>query len=576
MKRDLMRLGFPVFLLVLTCASGAPGAATAEPAEDRPVALPPFMVEEMAKGPPWRYAEAMGYEILSRCDDGITRRVVEAHYQLHVLLAEMLPPSLRFTVSVPRTLILYDEELQPASSKEVISRVMRNTSAAEPADDYVSPGGARGLRVALPTRRFSSLPNLRLWDRDAMAVFMIVRRDEFDRLSLTHDYVSFLVKNRLPALPPWFVSGILTLYGQTTYGGNRLELAPLEWISEAHTEALKKDPKTAPPVRPLDEFLVNKFVAHDGAQTYEPIKAWQAQAALFMRWGLDAEKGARRAAFWKYAERSAVEGTSEPLFQACFGLGYAAAQAQLVAYLPNAVRRTVFFKPAHPAKLPPILLRNANDGQISRIKGDWERMEVPYVKAISADLAPKYLEQARKTLRRAYDRDERDPRLLAVMGLCESDAGNDQGAREFFEAAVKIGPIRPRANYELARLRYAEFRANSAGSGSRISLAQQVDVLTPLFAARADQPPLPEVYELIAEVWAHGASPPTRGHLAVLDEGVRLFPRRTALALRAAELNLQYGFRAEAAALAEIAARTAGDPTSRERAAALLEKSAPR
>ena len=42
-------------------------------------------------------------------------------------------------------------------------------------------------------------------------------------------------------------------------------------------------------------------------------------------------------------------------------------------------------------------------------------------------LTPKYLEQARRTLKRGYDRDERDPRLLAVLGLCEIDAGNDAG-----------------------------------------------------------------------------------------------------------------------------------------------------
>ena len=47
--------------------------------------------------------------------------------------------------------------------------------------------------------------------------------------------------------------------------------------------------------------------------------------------------------------------------------------------------------------------------------------------ANSPELAPKYLEQARRTLRRAYDRGERDPRLLAVLGLCECDAGNETG-----------------------------------------------------------------------------------------------------------------------------------------------------
>jgi hypothetical protein len=64
---------------------------------DEAVALPPFLVEAQIKGRPWRHGEAMGFEILSRCADGTTRRVVEAHYHLHELLGEVLPPSLRGT-----------------------------------------------------------------------------------------------------------------------------------------------------------------------------------------------------------------------------------------------------------------------------------------------------------------------------------------------------------------------------------------------------------------------------------------------------------------------------------------------
>lgn len=537
------------------------------------MALPPFLVEAVAKGPPWRFAESKGYEILSRCDDRTTARVVEAHFQLHVLLAEILPPSLRLSFSLPRTLILYDEELQPAASQEVIREMLRTTPAPPETDYPVLPGG-RGLRVAPPARRYSFLPNLRLWDRDGMAVFMIVRRGEFDpdRLALTHDYVSFLVKGRLPSLPPWFVSGFLTLYQQTTYDGGQLEMAPLEWIAEAFTSAVKKDPKTAPPLLPLADFLAGRLAPRDPAALIEPVRYWQAQAALLVRWGLDPRAGDRRAAFWQFTERVAVEGVSEKLFQECLGLDYAAAADQLAAYLPVAVRRTAVFRPGRPERLPPLPLRDASEGEIARLKGDWERLQVPYVRAIFPTLAPKYLEQARRTLRRAYDRDVRDPRLLAVMGLCESDSDNAEGARELLEAAAALGPLRPRANYELARLRLAGYRAGSAGDGGRLSVEQMVAILTPLFAARAQKPPLPEVYELIAEVWKHGAQPPNRGHLGVVEEGVRLFPRRASLVLGAAELYLAQGLRAEAEPLAALLAAIARDePVLLERLARLRQ-----
>lgn len=541
--------------------------------EEKPVvALPPFIVEEAAKGPPWRYTETPGYEVLSRCNDATTRRVIESHHALHQLLAHILPESLQLRTSVPRALILYDEELQPAASQEVIARLLRPEPAPVADEPATLPGG-RGLRLgpAGAARRVQFLPNLRLWDRDGMAVFMIVRHGDFDadRLALTPDYVAFLVKSRLPALPPWFVHGFVALYKDIKYERARLTLEPMEWISRLHTAALKKEPKHAPPVRPLAGFLRSELSPADAHGTYTPVEAWRAQALLLVRWGLDPAGGERREAFLRYVERSAVAGASEELWQECLGLDFAATEAQLTAYLPTAVRRSVSFKPGRLAPLPPYVLRDASDGQIARLKGDWERLEIPYVRKISAELAPKYVEQARRTLRRAYDRGERDARLLAVLGLCEIDAGHDAGARDYLEAAQAIGPIRPRASYELARLRFAAGRSAPAGAGGRLSAAQAAEVLKPLFAARAAAPPLPEVYELIADVWAGVDSVPNRQHLAVLDEGVRLFPRHAPLVFRTAELFVAHGYRADATALLEVADQLATEEPERERLVAL-------
>ncbi len=555
--------------LVPPCAGAAEDARAA-------VALPPFIVEELAKGPPWRYGEAMGFEVLSRCGDATTRRVVDAHFQLHSLLGEILPPALRVAFSVRPALVLYDEELQPAASQEVIRQMLKTQPATADTDLLAMAGGGfrgRGaVPEATPARRYSFSPNLRLWDRDSMTVFMIVRRDDFDgdRLALTHDYISFMVKSRVPTLPPWFGVGFLAFYRQVKFDGGRLEVDPLEWISRVQTEALKADPKTAVPVPPLGDFLALRMSPVPAPHAVEPMKVWAAQAELFVRWGLDAEKQTLRPAFWRFVERCAVESPSEALFRECFGFDFAAAQTQLAAYLATAVRRGPRFEPARRPKLPAWELRNASDVEIARIKGDMERLEVPYVKNLSAELAPKYLEQARRTLRRAYDRDAREPGLLAVMGLCEVDGGNDAGAHELLESAARLGPLRPRANYELGRLRLAAARAAAGAPDGRLSVNQTAEVLQPLFAARQGEPPLPEVYEAIADTWAATSATPTRGHLAVLDEGVRLFPRRLPLVFRAAELNLKHGYGEVAATYADIADRLATPSgEERERVAAL-------
>jgi hypothetical protein len=214
-------------------------------------------------------------------------------------------------------------------------------------------------------------------------------------------------------------------------------------------------------------------------------------------------------------------------------------------------------------------LRNASEGELARLKGDWERLEVGFVRKGTPDLVEKYLEQARRTLRHAYDRDVRDPRLLAAMGLCECDAGDDTAARGFLESAARLGPLRPRAGYELARLRFAAADASPEGKDGGLSVDQVSKIFTPLFAVREQAPPMPEVYELIAQVWGRSAFRPTRGHLDVLEDGVRLFPRRTVLIYRTAQLYADQGFKAEAVELVRLGLVVATEAAERDRFAQL-------
>jgi tetratricopeptide (TPR) repeat protein len=560
-----MRGVFLLSLLALAGAGIAGKAATGSPGEAT-IALPPFLVEEAAKGPPWRYGRVGNYEILSRCDEGATRRVAEAHHRLDQLLAQILPPSLQLTWTVPRAVILYPEELQPSASQEVIARLLRDKPPL-PEVRIDLPGGL-SPRMGNPQRSIRFLPNLRLWDRDSMAVFMIVRRDGFDpeRLALTEDYVASLVRQRVPTLPAWFVSGFLALYRESEYQGDRLRVPPLRWTGPVEPDAAKRDPASAP--LPLADLL--RRVPGAGSQPGDvALPRWQAAAALFVRWSLEPREPARAAAFFRFVERGAVEGSNEALFQSCFGGDFAAVDKQLAAYLPLAVRRELEFRPKRLERLPRFSLALASDGEIARIKGDWERLEVPYVRQISPDLEKKYLEQALKTLRRGRERAPTDSGLLAVLGLAELEAGDLTAATDHLERAAELGSLRPRANYELAKLRLARGRSAPEGAGGALSAAQLAHVLRPLFAAREAQPPLVETYELIAEAWTASVAQPTRRHLAVLDEGVRLFPRRAPLVLSAAELNLRFGFRAEAAALLEVATRVAAEDATRQRVAAL-------
>jgi hypothetical protein len=414
------------------------------------------------------------------------------------------------------------------------------------------------------------MPNLRLSDADATYVFTIVREENLsvESLYLTAEYVNFLLRQRAPALPAWFIAAFLTTYRDMTFHDGTITLKPLVWISAAHTDALKKDPKTAPAPGPLDEFFCgDRLRLHPGDATVRD--AWTAQGALLLRWALDPEQPARREAFWKFVAHASRASVTEAAFIECFGFDLAAGQGQLAAFLHTAVRRTRHYELPRSYRAPDVRLRDATPVEIACIKGDWERLEVGYVREHHPEFVAKYLEQARRTLLRANERDERDPRLLMTLGLYALDAGEPELARDYLEAAARGGPLRARAWLELARLRHAALLARPAGEHGRLNVTQVAEVLTPLFAARALHPPLAAAYELLADTWTRSEFPATKGHLAVLDEGVALFPRHAELVYRTAALYGARGWTAEARGYIELGLQLTGDTPARARFAEL-------
>jgi hypothetical protein len=164
-----------------------------------------------------------------------------------------------------------------------------------------------------------------------------------------------------------------------------------------------------------------------------------------------------------------------------------------------------------------------------------------------------------------YIRGERDPQILAAIGLLERAANDDGRARKFLEAAAQAKAARPRAYLELAKMRFAEAAAKPAETQARFSAEQTVAVLTPLFTARTQTPPLAEVYELIAEAWARSIITPGPDHLGVLDEGVRFFPRTTALVYATAAQKVRAGLVADARSLIDLGLRVATEAETRRK-----------
>ena len=543
------------------------------PTQGRVVLLPPIFVEESQLTPPrWRYLQLPGMEVLSCCDDTTTWQLVERIYHLNQRFEAFLPAEFRVVRSAPTMIVLYGETQRPVGSAEMIADM------EQPANSGEAPQGL--------TIRY--LPNLRLAERDELAVFYAPKGDigGASDIHLDAGFIRSLMTTRTPPLPAWFVEGMMTLYqgssldlesldlGKYPFGSAVIDL-PSGMFGAGTRRLLDPDSNWKSKMVPVAELFsasppnpnAGPDPKNDDATrvTEKELRTVRrgSQSALFIHWALNNDDGQSRAAFWKFARRAAEEPVTEAMFKQYFGLGYAELDQRLADYLPKAMRTPIrLYSDALP-DLTPKSLRMATDSEISRIKGNLERLEVPYVRRKYPELTAKYLAQARRTLHRAYDQGAKDPGLLEVMGLCECDAGDDATARPFLEAAVKGDAVRPRAYYELARIRLQALRAEDPAL--RLSAKQTAELMALLFRARLLSPPLPEVYVLIAAVWQQSAVHPQHEDLNVLDEGLGYFPAHLRLIYAVATIKATYGFTDEAAALIERGLQIAPEGSDRNR-----------
>jgi hypothetical protein len=533
---------FPFGGVVLALAAAWPGFVRGDPAApNRVVELPPLMVSEGRNPLAWHYGEAPGGEILSVCPDDTTREFIRQFYRLRQLLALVLPPRLQMEQSMPMVHLLAPTNMGDRLKQDVQVEMFHGQGTAAAADEDAPLVGRGGSPPQIHV-----LPNLRLMDTDAYTIFALLDDEEVSQghLSLTGDYVAFLLQRRVPPLPPWFVVGTLHLFDSLTFGTRDVEIAPDAGLTRQQIAAIRKDPAAAAAaLLPMEDILAGPRPPVGPPAAVEAYRqAWIAQSALFARWALDGRSVAEREAYFKFVERaSSAPPVTADLVRESFGLSPAEIRARLGRYLPAAIAKTMRLRLTGPEEGPVLKLRPATAAEIARIKGDWERMETSFVKTTYPALSENYLEQARRTLHRAYDLGERDPRLLAALGLTECDAGNDAAALPFLAAATGARVVRPRAYYELARILYARERARPAGAKGRLSAAQTTAIVEPLLAAQHQSPPLPAACALFSELWFHSDLTPLPSDLVQLNAGAGYFPRNFSLVYQAALLDAQAG-----------------------------------
>lgn len=511
--------------------------------KDAVVELPPMVVLETTKGPPWYYLKTPAGEYLSRCSLGTTREFIQADMRLFQLLRAFVPDSLHARLDIPAVVVI--DRLESKAAADSVLADMTEDAQKRLLNERTKE---RGL-PSVPLGNVQMLLNLRLDDRDLSVLFAYLDEKNYDgrRMVLTTGYLRYLLERRLPDLPAWFLEGTLATFDRTSFGNDPITVRPFVWLSEMESASLLRDPAFPRALLPMDELFSSSTWRTEEDRPPRRVKAWQYQTALFVRWALDPQND-KRDALWKLAERATRDPITEQMFIECFGIGFSEMRDRLSDYLPVAVRDPIRIETGSSERIHLDDPRLAPREVVTRIVGEWQRLEIRYVKEKHPEFAANFAQEARRTLRKAYNDGDRDPQLLAALGLCEIDAGNPDGAPFFLKLAVEQNVNRPRAYFEVARMRFADL-TRSQPPTFQMSAAETESVVAPLRRALQQRPFLPEVAALFANAWLWSATAPTERDFALMAEAARQFPARPLPLFRLAGVHAKYGRLGDANAL---------------------------
>lgn len=544
-------------------------AATPPVSQEKPIELPPMIVADVTKSPPWLHASIDGTEYLSRCSVATTNSFATAQGYIHALLREFVPDEFLARSAAPTTSLLMPLAAKTASDDAVRQEILRSEQ-----EDVRRKAETARQKGELPTSsRLLFLPNHRIEDRDTAAVFTYIDESSFDadRMVVATDYVHSLLVRRQPMLPQWFIEGVAGLHLDASFRVDPITLPPFTWISAAETAALVRDPELRRPLLTAGELFAPDAAL--GPANTHPLRVavWRSQVRLFVRWAMDPSHAPARENLWQLVRRASEQPLTEAMFTECFGFGYSDLRDRLSDYLPVAVKSPIRITPRKLPPAPRVEVRTATPAQVARLRGEWERLEISFVRERHPPFIDKYVEQARNTLRRAVGSGLREPPLLASLGLCEIDAGDPDAGRPWLEAAVDAGVVRPRVYYEVARLRW-EALLRDAPPTRRFSVAELEPVLGPLRRGLQQAPLLPETVMLLQDAWLRSQEPTPPPDLPFLIDVARRFRRYPGVGFRLAMLHALHGQRAEAIDVLRTAGSFVTDRDTRAHYRSLLER----
>lgn len=559
------RLLAPTLLLGLAVALGLDSSAADDvKVEGKTVDLPDFTVTDsrvLPEAAPWHYGRIGRFEVLSSATEGRTRKLIADFKKFQQALTLLWPAPPKPLASA--TLVLCAREGEFASLLP---------AGADPKQDAPP---SRLLRDAESLTIAVNLAADRLLIDDATALAATgatsIELDVDHAQLLYREYIFSLLTQTASRPPAWMAEGLAQIVMDAEVTDRWLTYGKIDTYKGGATGgesigADESDPSASGAavvgeqpfnvvlrhrkLMPLAQFFA---ITADAPEARSPLgnNLWAKQAYLFVHFCLFGENLRYRDAIAQFVGRLGREPLSESLFRECFKTGFAQMEEELRAYIRHVRHKyqTYDIKPEDRLNAKDIVLADASPAQIGIILGDAQRLAGN-------------LDRAAATYREAYQRGSRAPALLAGLAVTEAHAGQAERALKFLEAACAAHVDRPSPYAALARARLTAALAHPA-AGKKLDAAQMASVLGPVFEARQHAPLIAETYHVAADAWAASAAAPKVANLAVLDEGLKAFPRDSALVLKGARLYASIGASDIAASIARMGARFAVDAETR-------------
>lgn len=514
--------------------------------------LPEFVVAERPELPPaesWLYAQTPGFEILSSISPSRTKRFTRDFQRLQQAIATVWPAlSTRAGTSVPVMIVLCGSR-----DFRAFAPPKKDETTSFNSSHFFADSERQAIVVAFAPewQTFAGIEEAE-GRADSLASSLTTPADPYRAFYL--QYYRYLIRRSAGNTRPWLEEGMVQLLASIEFSRKHAAIGKLgnddpgfggtygnsAWMSSvaggpvagglltgeaAQGESFLAFPGAGPANISRD---FNRVLARQALVDFSELFAserpkhapsYAMQCYAFVHLCLFGQGKRYQGPFAAFVRRTAAEPASEAIFRECFGKTYRQMEMVLRDYIDFTAYEPVEFRGKNGSdafpELPLVDVREATQAEVGRIKGETFRLGGQP-------------EPARRELVAAYLRGEKEPLLLAALGLHERGIGRDARARKFLEAAAAAKVERPRAYLELGRLRFAEEMAR-AGAAGHLTRMQARTVLEPLQVGCGQLPPLVELYETIAEVWLSAEDTPSREDLRQLYGGAHRFPTQLKL-----------------------------------------------